>query len=87
MNSEQKLNIRFYPSDPCHRRALEILRLRASLYKKSYADTIAAAIVGYYGADRQTDDELAEKIAAKVAERISTFPPAFAQPNNSPASG
>lgn len=84
MSSEQKLTVRFYPSDPCHRRALEILQLRASLYRKSYGDTIASAIVGYYGADRQTDDDLAEKIAVKVAERLTFLPPVLAQPDESP---
>lgn len=84
MSSEQKLTVRFYPSDPCHRRALEILQLRASLYRKSYGDTIAAAIVGYYGADRQTDDDLAEKIAAKVAERLTVRPPVLARPEEPP---
>lgn len=84
MSSEQKLTVRFYPSDPCHRRALEILQLRASLYRKSYGDTIATAIVGFFGADRQTDDDLAEKIAAKVAERLTLLPPVLEQPERKP---
>ena len=84
MKNEQKMTIRFYNSDPIHKQALEILQLRTALFKKSYGDTIAAAIVGYYGGSHSTDDELADNIVNRIAALLSGSQSALPTPSQVP---
>lgn len=65
-----KICFRLSHKDDRQRRALEILQTRSWQLKRSYAQSVTDAILGYFDEARLTDDELVDKFADRVQEML-----------------